>query len=60
MDGGGPTTYRRGRERPQLQWEDCGKRDIRKAEEIDKWREKATVREKWKEIKAGAVQQYMN
>ena len=44
MDGGGPTTKEiRGDEtarpwekvRPQLRWEDCTKRDVRKAKE--KW-----------------------
>ena len=25
---------------PQLRWEDCVKRDLRKAEEEEKWREK--------------------
>ena len=28
------------RERPQLRWEDCVKRDLRKAEEEEKWRER--------------------
>ena len=27
--------------RPQLGWEDCVKRDLRKAEREEKWREKA-------------------
>ncbi len=26
---------------PQLRWEDCVKRDLRKTEEEEKWREKA-------------------
>ena len=58
VDGGGLTT-KEGRgnetarplERPQLRWEECVKRDVRKAEEDDKWRAKTA---------AGAVQQYMN
>ena len=30
----------RKRGRPELRWDDCVKRDLRKAEEEDKWREK--------------------
>ena len=29
-------------------WEDCLKRDLRKAEEEEKWREKTNNREQWK------------
>ena len=36
--------------RPQLRWEDCVKRDLRKAGEEEKWREKANNREQWKLI----------
>ena len=43
-----------------LRWEDCTNKDFRKAEEDDKWREKADVREKWKGIAAGLVQWYSN
>ena len=39
---------RRKRGRPQLRWEDCVKRDLRKAEEEEKWREKANNRDQWK------------
>ena len=35
----------RKRGRPQLRCEDCVKRDLRKAEEEEKWREKANNRE---------------
>ena len=38
----------RKRGRPQLRWEDCVKRDLRKAEEEEKWREKANNRDQWK------------
>ncbi len=34
--------------RPQLIWEDCVKRDLRKAKEEEKWREKANNRDQWK------------
>ena len=30
-----------------LRWEDCVKRDLRKAEEEEKWREKANNRDQW-------------
>ena len=36
--------------RPQLIWEDCVKRDLRKAKEEEKWREKANNRDQWKQI----------
>ena len=48
------------RGRPQLRWDDCLKRYVRKTEEDDRWREKAADREKWKGITAGEVQQYMD
>ena len=34
----------RKRGRPQLRWEDCVERDLRKAEEEEKWRDKASNR----------------
>ena len=40
----------RKRGRPQLRWEECGKRDLRKAEEEEKWREKANNSDRWKQI----------
>ena len=43
--------------RPQLRWEDCVKRDLRKAEEEEKWREKANNRYQWKRITKVAVHQ---
>ena len=45
----------RKRGRPQLRWEDCVKRDLRKAEEEEKWREKANSRDQWKRITKVAV-----
>ena len=45
----------RKRGRPQLRWEDSVKRDLRKAEEEDKWREKANNRDQWKRITKVAV-----
>ena len=47
----------RKRGRPQLRWEDCVKRDLRKAEEEENWREKATNRDQWKRITKVAVHQ---
>ena len=45
----------RKRGRPQLRWEDCVKRDLRKAEEEEKWREKPNNRDQWKRITKVAV-----
>ena len=45
--------FRRGR--PHLRWEDCIKRDLRKAKEEEKWREKANNRDRWKLITKVAV-----
>ena len=45
----------RKRGKPQLRWEDCVKRDVRKAEEEEKWREKANNRDQWKQIMNVAV-----
>ena len=42
--------------RSQLRWKDCMKRDPRKAEEEEKWREKPDNREQLKQIKKVAVQ----
>ena len=38
------------RGRPQLRWEDCMKIDLRKAEEEEKWREKANNSDQRKRI----------
>ena len=40
----------RKRRRPQLRWEDCVMRDLRKAGEEEKWREKANNMDQWKHI----------
>ena len=45
----------RKRGRPQLRCEDCVKRDLRKAEEKDKWSEMANNRDQWKQITQVAV-----
>ena len=36
-------------------WEDCVKRDLREAEEEEKWREKANNRDQWKQIAKVAI-----
>ena len=45
----------RKRGRLQLRWDDCVKRDLRNAEEEEKWREKANNRDQWKQITKVAV-----
>ena len=40
----------RKRGRPQQRWENCVERDLRKAQEEEKWREKANNRNQWKQI----------
>ena len=40
----------RKRGRPQLRWEDYVKRDLRKAEDEERWREKDNNRDQWKQI----------
>ena len=42
------------RVRPQLRWEDCVKKEVRKAEEEDKRREKAADREQGKDNSWGS------
>ena len=39
---------RRKRGRPQLRWEDCVRRDMRRSEEDERWREGAGDRKPWK------------
>ena len=43
----------RKRGRPQLRREDCVKRDLRKAEGEEKWREKANNRDQWEKDTSG-------
>ena len=38
------------RGRPQLRWEECMEKDLRKAEEEDNWRDKANDVYQWKQI----------
>ena len=33
---------------PVMEWVDCVKRDVRKAEEEENWREKTNNRDQWK------------
>ena len=40
--------------------EDGVRRGVRRAEEADKWREKAADREKWKGVSSGAGEKYTN
>ena len=39
---------RRRRGMPMLRWEDCAKRDVRKAGEEEDWKKKTRDREGWK------------
>ena len=55
-----PSNYRRKREGPQLKRENSAKRDVKKAEEDDKWMEKAGNREKWEGITAGTVHELVS
>ena len=45
--------------RPQLRWEDCLKRNLGKAKEEEKWREKANNRH-WEKISKVAVHRIDN
>ena len=46
---------RRIRERPILRWEDCVKRDVRKAVEEEDWKKKTRDRAGWKRLSDEAV-----
>ena len=46
---------RRRRGRPRLRWEDCVKRDVKKAGEEGDWKKKTQDRVWWKRLADGAV-----
>ena len=46
---------RRRRGRPRLRWEDCVKRDVRKAGEEEDWKKKTRDRVGWKRLSDEAV-----
>ena len=46
---------RRRRGRPRLRWEDCVKRDVKKAGEEEDWKKKTRDREGWKRLSDEAV-----
>ena len=46
---------RRRRGRPKLRWEDCIKRDVRKAGEEEDWKKKTRYRGGWKRLSDEAV-----
>ena len=46
---------RRRRGRPSLRWEDCVKRDVRKAGEEEDWKKKTRDRGGWKRLSDEAV-----
>ena len=46
---------RRRRGRPRLRWEDCVKRDVRKAGEEEDWKKKTRDRGRWKRLSDEAV-----
>ena len=46
------------RGRPQLRWEDCMRRDMRRSGEDERWREGAADRKLWKERTERVARQY--
>ena len=56
--GGGKHQGRRKRGRPQLRWEDCVRRDMRRSGEDERWREGAADRKLWKERTERVARQY--
>ncbi len=46
---------RRRRGRPRLRWEDCAKRDVRKAGEEEDWKKKTRDRRGWKRLSDDAM-----
>ena len=55
---GGKHQGRRKRGRPQLRWEDCVRRDMRRSGEDERWREGAVDRKLWKERTERVARQY--
>ena len=53
---GAKTSRKRGR--PQLRWEDCVRRDMRRSEDDERWREGAADRKLWKERIERLARQY--
>ena len=49
---------RRKKGRPQLRWEDCARRDMRRSGEDEGWRELAADRKLWKERSERVARQY--
>ena len=49
---------RRKRGRPQLRWEDCVRRDMKRSGEDERWREGAADRKLWKERTERVARQY--
>ena len=56
---GGKHQGRRKRGRPQLRWEDCVRRDMRRSGEDERWREGAADRKLWKERTERVARQYL-
>ena len=53
--------YKKNIKKKHLQrWEDCVERDVRRAEEEEKWREKANNTDQWKQLTRVAVQRSDN
>ena len=55
---GGKTSRTQEKGRPQLIWEDCVRRDMRRSGEDERWREGAADRKLWKERTQRVARQY--